>query len=581
MLARRRLSAVLLLAALGTFCAYHAAYAFTQSGFSFGVFGNGVPMGHEWVTRMAGIELMGYSPPAVPDVPDPNDPRKKWTQGLAKNTDLSSPGAQAELARIKKTGFSDTRYLPRYKAVEDAIIGERWVDIAGYNALTSQTCWDAVAQQPAQIQYDHFMRRYDDRGDGGGVTAARKSQERFVQYFVNAAMASSEQMDVYDGGASGSTAVVVDSHYFLFGRAVHLFEDSFSLEHTVRKPEDNYVRVRQVKSYICAAGSEQHSHSRSAIRDYTSGDVIWRTDSGSNPSWSTYKASNMKDNALVATEAMKDVWAAFIRVMGTPRDQRQAAAEAEARTLVNNWLSYDEKEMRQWYDSESNRGPTYVLKDGGSGKGQSVKDCMKALDVGTNDQGKYVEQLEKDQRKCLYNAIPWDGYQDKFDTQMHIWYAWRWRNGSAGKLLDPPKDWKIQDQPADTGVHVQIKSVDNGKYITAPDGFKTDAWVYCKDGTPIDFVMSGDKDEAYFRVADSPLLFLSYRGSTGAVKLWNPYADGYKTPTSFKVQEAKKGWSLKEKSWKEYMWLSDQSPYITKKGDPDHKDSQWEIDGLK
>src|SRR5215203_4099005 len=76
------------------------AWAYTQSGANVG-FSNGIPMGHEWVTRMAGIELMGYSPATVPDVPDPNDPRKTWTQGLAKNTNLSSPGAQAELRRIK------------------------------------------------------------------------------------------------------------------------------------------------------------------------------------------------------------------------------------------------------------------------------------------------------------------------------------------------------------------------------------------------------------------------------------------------------------------------------------------------
>jgi len=577
----RRLSAVLI-AALGTVCAYHPAFAFTQSGLSFGGFGNGIPMGHEWVTRMAGVELMGYVPPAVPDVPDPKDPRKTWTKGLAKNTNLSSPGAQAELKKIKSEPWNDSRYLSRYKAVYDAIVGERWVDLAGYNALTSQTCWDAVAQEPADIQYDHFMRRYDDRGDGGGVTAAKTSQQRFAGYFVAAAMANSDQMSAYDGGATGSTAVSVDRNYFLFGRAVHQFEDSFSLEHTVRIADDNYVRVRQVKSYICAAGSEQHSHSRSAIRDFTSGDVIWRTDIGSNPAWSSYKASNMKDNALVATEAMKDLWAAFIRVMGTPRDQRQAAAQAEAATLVTNWLGYDENEMKGWYDNEANRGPTYVKKDGESGKGQSVKDCMKALDVGFDDQDKYVKQLEKDQRKCLYNAIPWVGYQDLFDTQLHIWYSWRWRNGPAKKLLDPPNDWKIQDQPADTGVHVQIKSVDNDKYMTAPDGLKEDAWVYCKNGTPpIDFVMVGDKDEAYFRVAQSPLLFLSYRGLTGAVKLWNPYTLPVYGATSYKVQPAKKGWSLKDKSSKDFMWLSDKSPYITHKGDPDHKDSQWEIDGLK
>src|SRR5262245_11801190 len=147
-------------------CIAQPALAFTQSGFGFG-FANGIPMGHEWVTRMAGIELMGYSPASAPDLPDPKDPRKTWTQGLAKNTNISSAGAQAELGKIKGDPWNDQRYASRYKAVYDAIVGERWVDLAGYNAGTSRTCWDAVAQEPAEIQYDHFMRRYDDRdGDG-------------------------------------------------------------------------------------------------------------------------------------------------------------------------------------------------------------------------------------------------------------------------------------------------------------------------------------------------------------------------------------------------------------------------------
>jgi hypothetical protein len=46
-----------------------------------------------------------------------------------------------------------------------------------------------VAQEPADIQYDHFMRRYDDAGGPGGVHAAKTSQQRFVAYFVAAATA--------------------------------------------------------------------------------------------------------------------------------------------------------------------------------------------------------------------------------------------------------------------------------------------------------------------------------------------------------------------------------------------------------
>src|SRR5687768_9234971 len=90
---------ILLLAAL--IAVPRQVSAFTQSGFGFGLgFGDIVPMGHEWLTRLAAIELIGYAPGGVPDCTpnvkwcDPNDPRKSWTQGLARNLDISSPGAQ-------------------------------------------------------------------------------------------------------------------------------------------------------------------------------------------------------------------------------------------------------------------------------------------------------------------------------------------------------------------------------------------------------------------------------------------------------------------------------------------------------
>jgi hypothetical protein len=407
-----------------------------------------LPMGHEWLTRMAAIEVLGVSPVSAPDKPDPNDPRIGWRpgRGLAWNTSLNTPGAQDEVRRIKSQTSTNSRYAPRYKPVYDAIIGERWVDLAGYSVAQSKTCWDAVAQEPADIQYDHFMRRYDDAGSQGGVHAAKTSQQRFVAYFVAAATAPKATIPVYDGGVS-SSAVSVDKNYFLFGRAAHLFEDSFSSEHTVRIPDDNYVKVRQVKSYLCALGSEQHTHALSAVLDYSSGDVIWKStvDGRLNPGWSAYKASNMKPVALVAAEATKDLWAAFVRTMGVPADQRAAVAQAEADTLVQHWLSYDEAEMLAWYDDQAHRDATYVLASGQTGKGKTQAECMRGLDVGTTDQAAYVRQLEASQRRCLYNVLPQPGASGEFDRQLHIWYSWRWRNGPVLPMSNPPPGWKIPD----------------------------------------------------------------------------------------------------------------------------------------
>lgn len=542
-----------------------------------------MPMGHEWLTRMAAIELLGVSPLSPPDLPDPNDPRIGWRpgRGLAWNTKLDTPGAQDEARRIRSQAFADTRYAPRYKPVYDAILGERWVDLAGYSVAQSKSCWDAVAQEPADIQYDHFMRRYDDAGASGGVNAAKRSQQRFIAYFVAAATAPKTTISVYDGGIT-SSRVSVDKNYFLFGRAAHLFEDSFSSEHTVRVADDNYVKVRQVKSYLCALGSEQHSHSLAAIADYSSGDVIWKQtiDGRLNPSWDAYKASNMKPVALVAAEATKDLWAAFVRTMGVPSGQRAATAQAEAVVLVQHWLSYDEAEMLAWYNDPAHRDATYVLAAGQTGKGKTQAQCMAGLDVGTTDQQAYVRQLEATQRQCLYNVVPLAGYSDQYDPQVHVWYAWGWRNGPLRPMSDPPAGWKISDndRAADVGRQVRIKSLANQKYMMAPDGIVGDSLIYNRDGTPLDFVAVGPLGKTMFRSAVDPLLFLDYRAATGAVKL---YAPGSDEPASYALDPAGKGRSIRNTYWKQYIWLSGDEPYLTRTGNPANLNAQWSIEGLQ
>src|SRR5262249_49414853 len=156
----------------------------------------------------------------------------------------------------------------------------------------------------------------------------------FINYFVAAAMTADGTMQVWDGGG-WSEKLTVDRHYFFFGRALHLFEDSFSPDHTVRIAGDYFRKVRQVKSYLCANGSEQHAHSspiHNASEFYKSGDVIWLSMAGQTGSedWSAYVPSAMRDYALAATEGTKDAWAAFIRTMAKPRTAREAFARSEA-----------------------------------------------------------------------------------------------------------------------------------------------------------------------------------------------------------------------------------------------------------
>jgi len=148
------------------------------SGFTQGLIdlGSILPVGHEWITRQAAIEVLGVKPDVVPY--DPNDPRLNWPQH-ERASHLSLAGAEKEVARIKSVKVDDPRAAATFKLIADAIIGERWGDIGGVNVakakLDSIDCFDNVAQEPSDIQYDHFMRRPDDKDACGGVTAAQES----------------------------------------------------------------------------------------------------------------------------------------------------------------------------------------------------------------------------------------------------------------------------------------------------------------------------------------------------------------------------------------------------------------------
>lgn len=567
-LAARPLPALALLVIAVALVGSHAlapVAAHTQSGAGTAL-GNGIPMGHEWVTRLAALEVLGGDP-IMPS--DPNDPRRLWKQGLAKNTDIS--GAGVEVNRLRAQRYPDQRYQSTYKAVYDAIIGERWVDISGFNAakskLSSIDCWDAVAQEAVEVQYDHFMRRYDDVGPRGGVDAAQRSTQRFVDYFVAAATAPSMNMVVWDGGGY-SAKTEVDRNYFLFGRAVHLFQDSFSSEHTVRLPIDNHTRIRQVKSYLCAPGSEQHSHALGAVLDFSSGDVIWNPGTQLESGWAAYRPSNMKTAPLVATEASKDLWAAFIRTMAQPMSRREETARSETTTLARNWLSFDETEMLGWYQQVAHRDRTYVLSPDQAGPGQTVEACMKGLGYKTGTQAEAVDKFKSEQRMCLYNVTAVEGYTDLFDTSMHMPFNWKWKTST---WQTPPSGWQIPQRSANSGQQVRIRH-SNGNYMAAPDGLVKDNWVYVRSGlAPLEFVQvpTGDGNGFYYRSPVAPSLFLSYRGATGAVKLYDSPSDAAFTP---------RDGGLMSNYWNMWVWLDKESPYITRSGNPANSNAQWTVE---
>ena len=542
--------------------------AFTQLG------GGGVmPMGHEWLTRTAALELLDQE--HIIDT-DPNDPRQYWQHGLAKRVDLAA--AYDEVQRIQSKSNNNTLYQPKYDDVYAAIVGERWVDIAGFNVanastdLTGPNCFSAISQEPADLQQDHFMRRYDDVGGQGGVDAAYRGQQRFIEHFVNAAMAEKKRIKVWDGGGY-SAKVEVDHNYFLFGRAVHLFQDSFSPEHTVRLPEDNYEKVWQVKAYLCSEGAEQHTHDAKEVLDFSSGDVIWHTNTRLESGWASYRASNMKPVALVALEASKDLWAAFIRTMAVDKTEREHYAKAEAQALVDNWLSFDEEAMLTWYQDQQHRDHTYVLAPGETGIGKTLEACMSELNVGTTSQAERVAQLEAERRQCLYNIEAEPGYADLYDAYMGMPYNWRWKS-----LIwqIPPDDWQPTQHHADSGHTVVIKSAVDGKALSA-SSLNNNARLSTALNKPVQWLkVPASEGQYYLRSVQAPSLFLSYSGSSsGEGKLWHSPKQA-----EYQLLEQGRGWTIKNTHWQQYFWYNqdEQRPQLTSSGRAHKQHSKWMLE---
>lgn|GEM_PF-1128912 len=555
-----------------------AGYGFTQH--AGGPLGNPLPMGHEWITRMSAIELLNGN---VDPNPDPDDPRKTWpgTQGRAKNVNVSA--AAREVARIKGTTTKEDTYAATYKFVWDAIIGERWVDLGGHNYTNSSffyayNCLDLVTQEAPDVQYDHYMRKPDDNGSAGGLRAAQASSARFVDYFVAAATAPAGAMEVWDGGGYAAL-VTVDRNYFLLGRALHLFEDSFSPDHTVRSDQDRYEKVRQVKSYLCASGSEQHAHP-SGIPPYENGDVIWLPKSkGGGTGWSTYKASNMKDVALVAAEASKDVWAAFIRTMALPSDQRAASARREAQAVADQWLAVrDKDETLTWYRDPAHRLATYVVSndrndDGGNGQSQAA--CMARDWKGASQQSK-LDEFAAGRRVCLYNMLPTWGNENEIDRQLKSPYNWQWRNADHA-FLQPPADW----QPGNP-VYVDVKIANrvNGVFLRQESNY-----IYNDPGpgtvqfsVPLPPDAQATTQSFKIKVTDQPDYYLNRAStSTGRVDIYNSSYKG-----DFRFERRADGYfNIYNTYDKQYMFMdTNGKTYINSDGQPGNTNAQWRIDGI-
>ena len=500
---------VALIALLASPLSSPPALAFTQSGAGFGAFLSGIPIGHEWLTRRSFFEFVKPDPLFLDDQ---KDPRKSWTKGKAQNLNVSDPGSQAEIARITAASqkVNDGRYFSVYDAVYSAIIGERWVDIGGFNVVFAKggtvDCFNGVAQNPDELQYDHYLRAQNDTGGAGGVTAATQANARFVTYFVNAAMAYQQRALVWDGGGV-SSLVEVDLNYFMMGRAAHLLQDSFSLEHAVRVADDNYTTLRQVKSYVCTAGSEQHGHDTPSVNNYQLGDVIWKPGTELTLP-ANYLASNMKTNALVAMEAQKDLWAAWIRTMGTPFMNRETVAHAEATTLVKNWLYSDAAQMQNWYTTTT-PDSSYVSPTATSGPGSQAACLQTSLGVASGKMSDLTAAYKYAQRACLYNVAPTTGYADLVDPQMKMPYNWKW---GFSNWTPPPSGWQPPMVSTRNNLLVYIASMSTDGWMTV-DTVAPLVPVRATDPSnmnklPLVQVQTSQPNQYIFRLRNAPSYFI-------------------------------------------------------------------------
>lgn len=118
---------------------------------------------------------------------------------------------------------------------------------------------------------------------------------------------------------------------------------------------------------------------------------------------------------------------------------------------------------------------------------------------------------------------------------------------------------------------VKIKSAENGKFLTAPDGISDNSLIYCTadEAGALVFEPQGPKDKMSFRVQQEQL-FLSFRNASGAVKLYSSASDAF-----YKLEPQGNVWNLYDLAFEQYMWLDGDEPYVTSGADPTSTEAQW------
>ena len=225
--------------------------------------------------------------------------------------------------------------------VYSAVVGERHVDFGGLPGIPStlgNACLNAIIQDPDELQHYHALRGRCEAGREGRNAAIEKTKGTVRALYKEAHAAQGEdgkgkRAGTVDGGAT-QQKTMVDSAFFLFGRAAHVFEDSFSPEHTIRAEDKNH-RILDIKTYVCTDGAPMHKHGSSGPAP---GDVVF---SGVaciklNPytQVKSFQAGvkTFNPHAQWAVDAMVDLWTAFLE------------KRADIEPVLSKWMSYNPSE---------------------------------------------------------------------------------------------------------------------------------------------------------------------------------------------------------------------------------------------
>ncbi len=373
------------------------------------------PIGHEWLTASSALDLIGEKPDMTELAQETGAevtgtapaPTEKKLLDTLKEYQEKGPTLTPEQKKllIDATGdWSKTaaRYGSRHYSIWSAVMGQRWVDLGGFRITgpKGKACWDAITQAQPHVQYSHFLRTPEDTGPGGALRTIRGAQGRLRLSFIAAATAADGPIKFWDGGAA-SVKLTASRPYFLFGRAVHLFQDSFSPEHGMRDVNDGFRTITGVKSYVCTAESAQHVHDLPLNASH--GDVIWR--SRLSTDWSD---GNLKPEARAARRAMKDLWAAFLTARAAPDKDRVKVAKDAIESVIAQWFSYSESTIQK--------------NEGGAGQPKDQKACLAAISYATK---------EAERKACLktIGALdPKDLTNLKIEMDEDLQMPFEWKN---------------------------------------------------------------------------------------------------------------------------------------------------------